>query len=73
MNIISTILGVVGLILLVLVILPILGAIGSWIALVVSIVGLLFGVFSRKNSGRNLNIVVIIIAVLRLWIGGGII
>lgn len=73
MNILSTIFGIVGLILLILVIIPVLGAIGSWLALVVAIMGLILGAFSRKKTGRNLNIIVILIALLRLWIGGGII
>lgn len=73
MNIISTVFGIVGLILLLLVIIPILGAIGSWIALILAIIGLILGVFSSKKTGRNLNAIVILIALLRLWIGGGII
>ncbi len=73
MNIFSTIFGVVGLVLFVLTMFfPILGAIGSWISLPIGILGLIFGAFSRKKSGRNINIVLIILTVFRLWLGGGI-
>ncbi len=73
MNIISTIFGIVGLILFVLTMFfPLLGAIGSWICLPIGILGLIFGAFSSKKSGRNINIVLIILSVFRLWLGGGI-
>jgi hypothetical protein len=36
-------------------------------------VGLGLGVLSRQKSGRNLNLVVIVVGVLRLMLGGGII
>ncbi len=74
MNILSKIVGIVGLILLiVLLIFPVLGAVGSWIALPIGIFGLILGAFSRKSSGRTLNIVLIIIALVRLWLGGGVV
>lgn len=68
MNIISIIIGVIALILEILIIIPFVGHIISWIVIPIGIVGLLFGLLSRKNSGRNLNIVVLIIALLRITI-----
>jgi hypothetical protein len=38
----------------------------------VAIVGAVIGFFSRNTSGRNLNLVVILIGVVRLFLGGGI-
>jgi hypothetical protein len=30
-------------------------------------------VLSSRTSGRNLNLIVLIVAVVRLWIGGGLV
>ena len=38
-----------------------------------TVVGLALGAMSSSTSGRNLNIVVIVIGVIRLMLGGGII
>ncbi len=70
MNVVSIVLGVLGIIFLIVMIIPIIGAVGSWIALILGFLGLIFGAISRKTSGRTLNIVVIIVAVLRLVFGG---
>ena len=34
-------------------------------------VGLVFGLFSDKTTGRNINLAVLVIAMFRLFIGGG--
>ncbi len=74
MNILAKIFGIVGLIILIVfLIFPVVGAIGSWIALLLGIFGLILGAFSRKSSGRTLNIVVIVIALVRLLLGGGLV
>lgn len=44
-----------------------------WMIIPLALVGLGIGVLSRSKSGRNLNLVVIIVGVLRLMLGGGII
>ena len=51
--------------------LPFLGW-ANWVILPIAIVGLVIGALSSKTSGRNLNLVVIGIGVLRLMLGGGI-
>jgi hypothetical protein len=44
----------------------------NWFVLPVAAVGLVLGLMSSGKAGRNLNIVVLIIAVVRLSLGGGI-
>ena len=64
----------VGLLSLVIVIpaqLPLLGA-ANWIALPVIVVGIALGALSSKDGGRNFCLVVLLIAVVRLMLGGGI-
>lgn len=64
----------VGLLSLVIVIpaqLPLLGA-ANWIALPVIVIGIALGALSSKDGGRNFCLVVLLIAVVRLMLGGGI-
>jgi hypothetical protein len=70
-NIISLALGVVALILVVIAFIPLLGW-ANWIIIPIAVVGLAIGATSDSTSGRNLNIVVIVIGVVRLMLGGGI-
>jgi hypothetical protein len=71
-NTISLLVGVLALLLALLAFIPFLGA-ANWIIVPLAVVGLAFGAMSDKTSGRNLNIVVIAVGVVRLWLGGGII
>ena len=71
LNIVSIIVGLGALLLLVPAFLPFLGW-ANWIILPIAVVGLAIGAMSSSNVGRNLNIVVIAVGVLRLIIGGGI-
>jgi hypothetical protein len=52
--------------------LPLIGAL-NWLVSPWGLLGLFFGVLSRGTAGRNLNLVVLIVAVVRLWLGGGLI
>ena len=70
-NIVSLLIGALALLLVLLAFIPLLGA-ANWIIVTVAVVGLALGAMSDKTSGRNLNIVVICIGVVRLWLGGGI-
>lgn len=72
LNILSLLIGFIGLIMALPAFLPFLGW-GNWFVLPVAAVGLAVGVLSRGTAGRNLNIVVLVVAVLRLSLGGGII
>lgn len=69
-NILSLIVGLVGLLMALPSFLPFLGW-GNWFVLPVAVAGLALGVLSRWNSGRNLNLVVLIVAIIRLHLGGG--
>lgn len=71
LNIISIIIGLGALLLLVPAFLPLLGW-ANWVIIPIAVIGLALGAMSSSNAGRNLNIVVIVIGVLRLMLGGGI-
>lgn len=66
---------IVGLISLVIVIpaqIPLLGW-ANWVALPLIVVGIIFGEMSWKNGGRNFCILVLLIAGVRITLGGGLI
>lgn len=50
---------------------PLLGMV-NWIVLPLAIIGLIIGIFSRNTGGLILNGIVILVAALRLIVGGGI-
>ncbi len=70
-NVISLFLGCIALVLVAIAFIPLLGW-ANWIILPIAIVGLGIGATSDRTSGRNLNIAVIVIGVIRLMLGGGI-
>jgi hypothetical protein len=72
LNLISIIIGAVALLLALLAFIPFLGW-ANWLIIPFAIVGALIGWMSGGTAGRNLNLAVIVIGVLRLMLGGGII
>lgn len=72
LNLLSLIVGAVALVLGIIAFFPLLGW-AYWLIIPLALVGLGLGVVSRQKSGRNLNLVVIIVGALRLMLGGGII
>ncbi|WP_230688234.1 hypothetical protein [Hymenobacter jeongseonensis] len=72
MNIISTLWGIVALLLAVLALFPLLGW-ANWFILVFAVIGLIIGAFGQRKTGMMLNGIAILIACVRLFIGGGII
>ena len=72
LNIASLVIGVIALILAVFAFIPLLGW-ANWVIIPFAVVGLALGAISDKTSGRNRNIVVIVVGALRLMLGGGII
>jgi hypothetical protein len=72
LNILSILIGIVALLLGIFAFIPFLGW-AYWMIIPIALVGLGLGVVSRQKSGRNLNLVVIVIGVIRLMLGGGII
>ncbi|GAA4724924.1 hypothetical protein H9L13_12460 [Sphingomonas lutea] len=72
LNIASLLIGAVALIFAVIAFLPLLGW-ANWLIIPLAIIGAVVGMLSSSNSGRNLNLFVILIGVVRLMLGGGII
>lgn len=71
LNLVSILIGVFALLSAALAFIPLLGWM-NWLVIPVALVGLGIGVASKGKSGRNLNIAVILICILRLMLGGGI-
>ena len=72
LNIVSILIGLVALLLAIPSAIPLLGW-GNWVVLPIAILGAGIGALSRSNHGRNFCLIVLVIAVLRLMLGGGII
>ena len=70
-NVASLIIGFVALILAVIAFFPLLGW-AYWLIIPLAIVGAGIGMISSGTAGRNLNLLVILVGIVRLMIGGGI-
>ena len=70
LNLISIIIGVVALVLAIPAFLPIL-ALGYYFIIPLALIGAVIGMASSSNAGRNLNLFVIVVGVLRLMLTGG--
>jgi hypothetical protein len=70
-NAASVIIGLVALVIALVGFIPLLGWL-NWLVLPGAVVGLVLGLMSRQTSGRNINLVVIVLALFRLSLGGGI-
>jgi hypothetical protein len=70
-NLVSLIIGFVALVCALIAFIPLLGW-ANWLIIPLAVIGAVVGMISRGNAGRNLNLVVIIIAVIRLMLGHGI-
>ena len=70
-NLVSLIIGFVALICALIAFIPLLGW-ANWLIIPLAIIGAVIGMISRSTAGRNLNIFVIVIGVVRLMLGGGI-
>jgi hypothetical protein len=70
-NLVSLVIGVVALILALVAFIPLLGW-ANWFIIPLAIVGAVVGMISRSSAGRNLNLFVIVIGVVRLILGHGI-
>jgi hypothetical protein len=71
MNVLSIIIGLIALTIALVGFIPLLGWL-NWFAIPGAVVGLVLGLLSRKTSGRNINLVVLALAIIRLALGGGI-
>lgn len=72
LNVVSILIGLLSLVIVIPSQIPLLG-IGNWLALPLIVVGIVVGQLSSKNTGRNLNLVILAVAVIRLMLGGGVI
>ena len=70
-NLVSLIIGFVALMCALVAFLPLLGWL-NWLIIPLAVVGAAIGVISRGTAGRNLNLLVIVIGIVRLVLGGGI-
>jgi uncharacterized membrane protein YjjP (DUF1212 family) len=70
-NIASINIGLVSLVCALVAFLPLLGWL-NWLIIPLAIIGAAVGMISRGTAGRNLNLLVIVIGVIRLMLGGGI-
>jgi hypothetical protein len=74
LNLVSILTGLLALLVALLGILPIpLLPLVNWIAFPIALIGAALGVMSRHRSGRNLNLLVMLISGLRLFLTGGLI
>ena len=69
-NLVSLIIGFVALILAVVAFLPLLGW-ANWLIIPLAVIGAAVGMISSGTAGRNLNLFVIVVGIVRLMIGGG--
>ena len=69
-NIVSLIIGLVAMLLTAVAFLPLLGW-ANWLIIPLAVIGAGIGAVSSAKAGRNLNLIVILIGVVRLSIGGG--
>jgi hypothetical protein len=69
-NLVSIVIGFVALICAGIAFLPLLGW-ANWLIIPLAIIGAAVGMISRGTAGRNLNLFVIVVGVVRLMIGGG--
>ena len=70
LNLASLIIGIVALVFAVIAFIPPFGA-ANWLIVPLAVIGAAVGMASRGNAGRNLNLFVIVVGVVRLMLGGG--
>jgi hypothetical protein len=69
LNLLSLIIGIVAFPVMLIGLIPLLGAL-NYLVIPMAILGVALGALSDSNTGRNLNIVVLIVGGVRLWMGG---
>ena len=72
LNLLSFLFGIVSLVIVIPATIPFLGW-ANWLALPLIVLGIIIGQMSSSNSGRNFCLIVLLIAAIRLSIGGGVI
>lgn len=72
LNLVSLVIGVVALFCAAIAFFPLLGW-ANWLIVPLAVIGAGIGALSDRKTGRNLNLFVIVVGIVRLMIGGGII
>ena len=72
LNLLSILLGLLSLVIVIPATIPLLGW-ANWLALPLIVLGVVVGQLSSTNGGRNFCLVVLLIAAIRLSVGGGLI
>ncbi|MEN2749439.1 hypothetical protein [Sphingomonas sp. T9W2] len=72
LNIFSILIGLVALVLAIPALIPFISLM-NWIVFPIALVGFVVGLLSSKTSGRNLNLIILIVSGLRLFLTGGLI
>ena len=72
LNVISLLIGLVALLCAAVAFIPLLGW-ANWVIIPLAVIGAGIGAMSSSNMGRNLNLFVIVVGIIRLMLGGGII
>jgi hypothetical protein len=70
-NLVSLIIGFVAFSFAIVAFIPLLGW-ANWLIVPLAIIGAVIGMVSRSTAGRNLNLLVVLIGIIRLSLGGGI-
>ena len=70
-NLVSLLIGLVALVFAIIAFLPLLGW-ANGLIIPLAIIGAVIGMISRGTAGRNLNLFVIVVGIVRLMLGGGI-
>jgi hypothetical protein len=71
LNLLSLAIGLISIVPVLFALLPLLGW-ANWFILPLPVVGVIIGSLAHGKAGRNLNLIVLAVAVLRLMLGGGI-
>ena len=71
LNFVSLVIGAVALVLAVIAFIPFLGW-ANWLIIPLAVIGAGVGMMGQGKAGRNLNLFVIVIGIVRLMLGGGI-
>ena len=71
LNLLSILIGLAAIVPLMFAFIPFLGW-ANWFLLPLPILGLIIGSVSSGNAGRNLNLMLLLVAIVRLWLGHGI-
>lgn len=72
LNLFSILIGLVALLLAIPALIPFISLM-NWIVFPIALVGFVVGLLSSRTTGRNLNLVILIVSGLRLFLTGGLI